>query len=515
MGAIRLVAAAALVAPLAHAQPTPLDQSPQRALGTGQANTLVIYPISNVGTHTSITSSTAAGGIADFVFPGISIPTPGGATATGSVTGGLTRAGALRIVAQGLARASWVGVAFIVGANLYQQYGIAGDGAGGLTRLTGGTAPLPYDSSGWVNNGNYGGVHASMQAAIDAWIAQRNASQVGSPQNQYTGTCGMTAQSWGYLVHLTRVSDGSCQQNAMSVGPPDGTFNPASTACPGGATPINGMCGGTPTPTTIDGAVSAVPGAGAGGPTDAAVAAAAAAAAAGGYGPMTMRPGDITNPQMNVVPGGYSGPQTTASDILGNTTTTETDWDWISTNVGNTGQINLTLPGGTIGNIPYTWTGTHIHAGTGGTTHIGYGSSGMTHVPAVAGGWQSRTTTTTRNSSGQITSQTTETGTVSEANTAAPGTDPCTLDPSRIGCRSIGDPPTDLPLATTSPVVFAAEAVNLGSGCPAPHSVSIRGWSMNLNYTPACDVAGIVRFLVLACSAFGVAFFCVNTVNKT
>lgn len=508
MGHIRLIVAACLaLAGTAQAQGT-LNQSPQLAIGTGQANTSVVYPISNVGRATNIVASTATGGIATFTFPNISIPTPSGSTATGTVTGGLTRAAALRIIAQGVARASWLGIAFTVGMSIYQNYGISGDGQGGLVRDAG-VAGQQGTSTVQCFTGNYPDGNACLpigesMAICSAWAA----GVLG-----IAGTTCQLAEGSSTLVLMVRGDNGNVH---TSWGAGYQNQNVQTTTCPnGGSVRADGLCTGgaitaIPDPGT---AAGQVPPAAQGGPTDAQVAAAAAAAAASDFGPMSMRMGDITNPQMNVVPGGYAGPQTTAEDIFGNTTTTETNWDWINTNVGS-GQISMPVPSGSIGGIPYTWSGTHIFAGAGGTTHIGYGNSGTTFIPAVAGGWQSTTTTTTRNSSGEIVSQTTQTGTVSQTNTAAPGTDPCTVDPSRVGCRSIGDPPGDLPTATTSNIVFAAEAVNLGSGCPAPHSVSIRGWSMNLNYQPACDVAPIVRLLVLACAAFGVAFFCVNTVKS-
>lgn len=514
---------------LLAAAPAFAQRVPQPAIG-GVSNFMV--PITSVQQGDSVTPGTG-GAAVDVAWPAIPLPSPSALAAAGNVRFGITAGGALRGIALGITRATAVGLAFSIGLELYSRYGITPDGAGGLEQ--GGAPANPTGGCYTMSTfpGSFPvGCRASPSALATEYAqwAGRSSCPGGTPSGvlSYCYTAGgctfVNATQFYCVISATRTYDGHTQTSNMDgiISTNNNTAGASGAgSCAGGSAPVNGQCPaapGTGTPTTPEAAADYVTAnAGQGGrpplPSNGELATAVGAATA--YGPMTMRPGDIMNPQMNVVPGGYAGPVTTAADIFGNggTVTTSTQYDYAPG-----GNISVTVPEGTFANIPYTWTGTHIFAGAGGTTHIGYGSSSITSVPALTGSWNQTTTSTTRNSSGTITGQTTQTGTIEGTATGqgtATGEDACVRDPSRIGCRSIGDPPAAVVPTVNRTLSFTAETVALSSGCPAPYTITVRGWSMSLRWDKACDVAPLIRFFIVGSTLLSCLVWCVSIVNKT
>lgn len=92
--------------------------------------------------------------------------------------------------------------------------------------------------------------------------------------------------------------------------------------------------------------------------------------------------------------------------------------------------------------------------------------------------------------------------------------DQCKSNPDSAGCAKLGDPPTDSPQWETRNVDFAVDDLGLPSGCPVSRTWTFHGWTLLLNYQPACDVAPTVRLALVACSALGAALYIVMTVVK-
>lgn len=106
-------------------------------------------------------------------------------------------------------------------------------------------------------------------------------------------------------------------------------------------------------------------------------------------------------------------------------------------------------------------------------------------------------TSTTRTASGTVVgTPTTTTG----ANAAGdPATDPCVGDPGRLGCIGLGTAPAvDVPKSTVS-VSWAAEAIGLPAGCPAPLPLH-DGYMLSFQWT--CDALVLARPVVVAGAAF-------------
>jgi hypothetical protein len=86
----------------------------------------------------------------------------------------------------------------------------------------------------------------------------------------------------------------------------------------------------------------------------------------------------------------------------------------------------------------------------------------------------------------------------------------CEKNPAAIGCAKMGDLPSDSPSWQTKTVTFSSDALGLPAACPAPRSLAIRGWNMQLNYQAACDVAGTIRAAMLAITAVSCALFVIG-----
>jgi hypothetical protein len=111
----------------------------------------------------------------------------------------------------------------------------------------------------------------------------------------------------------------------------------------------------------------------------------------------------------------------------------------------------------------------------------------------------STTTTTVNNSTGATTTTTTN-------QTPQPNAeDPCAKHPGSVGCMDVGKPPTDGPQWQTRNIDFAAEDLGMGGACPPPGSITlpVHAWVLTWSYQPACDVAPVIRFGLLALTAIG------------
>jgi hypothetical protein len=89
--------------------------------------------------------------------------------------------------------------------------------------------------------------------------------------------------------------------------------------------------------------------------------------------------------------------------------------------------------------------------------------------------------------------------TVTTSTTKGEAVDPCVENPSRLGCLSLGDPPTEVPSKVSRELSFSAESVSLPSGCPAPSALT---GSLMMSWQPACDAATAMRPYVLVGAAF-------------
>lgn len=115
----------------------------------------------------------------------------------------------------------------------------------------------------------------------------------------------------------------------------------------------------------------------------------------------------------------------------------------------------------------------------------------------------------------ETTTQTTGAGTTTTTATQpqADSRTDCEKNPAAIGCAKMGDLPTDAPAWQTKTVTFTADALGLPAACPAPRSLAIRGWNMQLNYQAACDVAGTIRAAMLAITAVSCALFVIGAIR--
>lgn len=92
---------------------------------------------------------------------------------------------------------------------------------------------------------------------------------------------------------------------------------------------------------------------------------------------------------------------------------------------------------------------------------------------------------------------------------------PCTLNPTSVGCTELGTPPTDGIEAEEKSIVFSPVEVNSSASCPAPYVMTIRGWSLALDYQVACDIAPIIRLGVLLLAGLSGAFIVVGAVTRS
>lgn len=91
--------------------------------------------------------------------------------------------------------------------------------------------------------------------------------------------------------------------------------------------------------------------------------------------------------------------------------------------------------------------------------------------------------------------------------------DPCTANPTRVGCTPMGDAPTgEIPKKTEPALTFESEAVSLAVGCPAPYPL---GNGHSFDYGPICEVATIVKPAVVGLGLFSAALMCLMAVRRS
>lgn len=125
------------------------------------------------------------------------------------------------------------------------------------------------------------------------------------------------------------------------------------------------------------------------------------------------------------------------------------------------------------------------------------------------------TTTTTSNSSpGSV-----QSGTSTAIQPVGAGGPPeqktdCDKYPNSVGCADWGTP--DDPALPNKDIAVLVTPVDFsGAGvCPAPRTVAISGFSLNLSYQPFCDFAGYVRPAVLALAWLAAAFIVFGRVGE-
>lgn len=88
--------------------------------------------------------------------------------------------------------------------------------------------------------------------------------------------------------------------------------------------------------------------------------------------------------------------------------------------------------------------------------------------------------------------------------------DPCTANPNRVGCLSLGDPPTDKVPTKAPTLSYTAETVSLPVGCPAPANVAGR----SVSYQQICDAATNVKPWLLVGAAFSALMMVVAAIRS-
>lgn len=91
--------------------------------------------------------------------------------------------------------------------------------------------------------------------------------------------------------------------------------------------------------------------------------------------------------------------------------------------------------------------------------------------------------------------------------------DPCDAHPERVGCQTLSLPDTPDPQSTTHTISYEADSLGLPSGCPAPRSFNVHGWSLSWSYDVVCTNAPPIRFALLAMAAVGALIMIVTTVK--
>jgi hypothetical protein len=412
-----LIIAAALLAVVSHAK------AQQQALGNGAPDSPVVAPISSIR---DFNISAGVGNAAATLSRAMSMPGPGGATSTGTLSASLNRAGAARMIAAAVARHPAVtGVA--IAAALWDAFRVEPDGSGGL-QVDPGQNPVTSQVRMWNNAFSPANTypHSSPEAAAshDCIAAANNAGRMpgtGNVQNfskttsTYSYDCyGISASSGNNLPVQYGRSGGSQLQNQQScptitaqgntvTNPPLGRDGKCPTGDAGPRNPIS------------ETAAADVLAADTHASTQNLVPALNDAKNASNMPPLAME--HLSNANLILSPHSYLGPVVTETDLVGGGyKTTETEWEW--TTVGGTA---IPVPSGTLNGAPVRWDIDRIAPGTSSGTQIGWGvlGQGTTNAFGMAGTWATKTTVTTRDAQGNITSQTTST-TAPGSTTATP-----------------------------------------------------------------------------------------------
>jgi len=119
------------------------------------------------------------------------------------------------------------------------------------------------------------------------------------------------------------------------------------------------------------------------------------------------------------------------------------------------------------------------------------------------------TTNTTYNSSNVVTGTTTTTTTPTATEDPV---DQCAKYPDSAGCSKLGEAPVSDQLAKKEHAVnVVAQTFAAGGSCPAPIAFNAFGHSYAISYTPACDLALLLRPLVLLLAGVLAAFTLTNS----
>jgi hypothetical protein len=171
------------------------------------------------------------------------------------------------------------------------------------------------------------------------------------------------------------------------------------------------------------------------------------------------------------VPGSESLPMTGPGSQTGTPSTTTT-----------------TLPGG----------GTRIETRTPTYTYS-YGDTTITY---------NTTYTTIINDNGEVT-------TIEEGGAPQEQSDFCVDNPNVLACLQLGDPPSAPQPPSEQVITYEVDALGLPAGCPAPMEATFPVVGLvSVAWTPICDLAPLVRAMLLAMSAFGAALVIVMNVRQ-
>jgi hypothetical protein len=126
-----------------------------------------------------------------------------------------------------------------------------------------------------------------------------------------------------------------------------------------------------------------------------------------------------------------------------------------------------------------------------------------------------RTDTTTSDG----TTTTTTTGTTTTAGAPAPDPkDPCTSNPGRVGCTSLGDPGNGDPAWSSRPVTYAEESLGISGACPAPATFTLLGHAELIGgangYAPICNNAPYIATTLLMLTTLAGLMWVIVEVNK-
>lgn len=86
-------------------------------------------------------------------------------------------------------------------------------------------------------------------------------------------------------------------------------------------------------------------------------------------------------------------------------------------------------------------------------------------------------------------------------------TDPCVKNPGALQCLKVGEPGAEKPTWETKTITYEPEAVDLPAQCPAPWTGQFKGQAWVVSFTPACDIAPIIKAALLACVGLGCMLF--------
>jgi hypothetical protein len=474
--------------------------------GTGAPGSGILVPMPALTRGMTLGPGTG-GAAASFTRNPFNLPAPGGATASATMSGGINAAGAARALAAGLARAAIAGgvagVAMTGAALLWDHYRVKPDGSGGLTFDPGQDKQNQQQTQ--MCGTTWGG--ATLCAATIGGFCSALGNNPAWPSHS-TVLTGMNANQCHFQGYYNGIPDSLYATKAASSTVTYTLVCPSITV--GGITSVptagpDGKCatgdGGLREAVTPEQAQAKLA---ANAPPVAPNYPALLTEALDEWGPLSMRPEDIHNNQLNVIstPNSYAGPVTTATDILsGDTTTTETHYDF----------SGLTPTSMTYDPSRMSLTFTGSGAGFAGANSLG------STIPAAKAEWATRTVTTKRDAQGNITSQTTTTtasgtGTNTTTGDEAPATD-CGTNPNRAGCLELGDAPLDAVVPASHALTWAAVNLGLPAACPAPYSFTFRGGSYAVPYTKFCEHAPNVRLLLIALTSVAVAAFVLSSVK--